>query len=896
MEKQPNPPRWADRFLGWLLPSELYEELLGDLHEQFAFQAEEFGAQKARWMYFFEVLRFCRPYFLKRRFRAQSKYSTSYTYSPTMLRNYFKIAWRNLARNKAFSFINLFGLSVGLACFMLIGLFIADELSYDKFYPNANRIYRINSEIKFGGDEMNKAISPDPFGETLKKDYPEVEQYTRIYAGSGNKFIKKGDEFINEQKIVYTDSTFFDIFSLPIVEGNPKTALDKPNTAVISRSGAIKYFGTPNAVGKSLSVNISKPSIYNIVAVYEDIPANAHFHFDVLLSMINLKDPTSPDYFQFGNFLSHSFHTYLRLKKGVDYKDFEKKLPEVFLKYSMPQAKQFLKIESKADFEKAGNKIHYSLIPMTDIHLKSNLQNELGPTGSIQYVYIFGAVAMFLLLIACVNFINLSTARSASRAKEVGIRKTMGTERSTLISQFLSESILTSFIAFGLAIILMAITLPFFNDLSGKKFVISNLFTFEYLPFVMLLPFVVGVLGGYYPAFFLSSFKPIEVLKTSIKTGFSKSNLRNTLVIFQFSISLILIIATVIVYRQLNYIQTTNVGFQKDQVLIIKGTGALGESAWAFKNEILGMAGVKSATMTDFLPTDNFSRGDNIFSKDQVMTPENSFNIQNWFVDYDYLATLGIELKAGRNFSKAFGSDSTAIIINEVFAKKLGYKDPVGKQIYLNDKKSVFTIIGILKNFNFTNFHTEIGPLGFFLGKNNTTTSFKISSKNGQEIVKKVEAKWHEMAPGMPFNYSFLDENFNQMYQSEQRIGKVALAFGILTVLIACLGLFGLVTYMTEQRIKEIGVRKVLGASVPNIVALLSKDFLKLVGIAILIASPIAYYFMQKWLQDFAYRINIEWWVFASAGVLAVLIAFLTVGYQAIKAALMNPVKSLKSE
>ncbi len=811
-----------------------------------------------------------------------------------MLRNYFKIAWRNLLKNKTFSIINIFGLAVGLCCFLLISLYVIDELSYDRHFKNANRIYRINSDINFGGSEMKMSQSSDPMGAVLKKDYPQVEQFTRIYTNYGSNFIKKGSEFINEQRIAHADSTFFDMFSVPVLEGNPKTALDAPNTIAISKSTAQKYFQTSKAVGKSLEIGVTQKTIYNVTAVFEDMPSNSHFDFDFICSMDNVN-------YDWGNFTSHNFSTYVRLAEGVDYRTFNKKFDEVIERYILPKLSQLLNIKNLDEFKKTGSSLKYTLFPMTDIHLKSDRNFEIRVGGDIQYVYIFGAVAIFLLLIACINFMNLSTARSSSRAKEVGIRKVLGTERQSLIGQFLSESILTSVISMILALLMIAFLLPIFNEISAKTFSISNLFSFKFLPFLVLLPLIVGLIAGYYPAFFLSSYQPIKALKSNLNVGFSKSNLRSVLVTFQFAVSLTLIISTIIIYQQLHYIQTKNVGFNKDQVLVLNGTGALKENQEAFKNEIAQLAGVKSATGAEFLPVSNSSRNDNTFSKEAIMNEQSGFNMQVWRIDYSYITTLGMEMAQGRNFSKEFGADSSGLIINETTAKMLGYKDPIGKKLYTSDGDGTdmnvtYTIVGVVKNFHFSSLRENIGPLCMKLGVNRNGLAFKVNSSDMPNLLSQIESKWEKSAPDMPFLHSFLDDSFNEMYRAEQRIGKVAIIFAFLTILIACLGLFGLVTYMIEQRIKEIGIRKVLGANVASIVGILSMDFLKLVFISIFIGSPIAYFAMNYWLRDFASRIDIAWWVFVLAGFSAITIAILTVIFQATKAALSNPLKSLKTE
>ena len=810
-----------------------------------------------------------------------------------MLQNYFKIAFRNLWKNKGFSTINIIGLSIGLASFILIALYVIDELSYDRYNEKADRIYRINTDIRFGGNDLILAVSSDPMGAVLKKDYPQVEDYVRFY-NNGSMLIKKGTQFINEENVVNADSTLFNVFTLPAVAGNTKNALDEPNTVVITESMAKKYFETTEAVGKNIETADKK--LYKVTSVIKDIPVNSHFHFDFIFSMKNVQ-------YNFGNYLSNNFQTYLLLKKGTDYKVFEKNFAQVIDKYVFPQAKQYMKINSMDDFAKAGNKLEYSLIPLTDIHLHSDRAVELGTNSNIQYVYIFSAAALFILLLACINFMNLSTARSANRAKEVGIRKVLGSDKKALVHQFLAESLLMSFLSLFLALIMVWLVAPFFNDIAAKSLTMHSLLGGKQLIFIIVLPVVVGLVAGSYPAFFLSSFQPITVLKGKLNAGFKRSRLRNSLVVFQFATSIILIIGTVIVYSQLNYIRTTRLGFQKDQVLIINNTGALGSNIQPFKNDILKMSGITGATVSGNLPIPS-GRNDNSFSKEAVMDSKNGINMQAWNVDYDYIQTLGMEISKGRNFSKEFGTDSSAIIINETTAKLLGYPDPIGKKLYTHYQAGnsgantliAYNIIGVVKNFHFESLRQNFSPLCMRLEKDNSLTSFKINSKNIQPLIKQIENKWKAILPAMPFSYQFMDESFDNMYRAEQRVGKIAVSFAILAILIACLGLFGLVTFASEQRTKEIGIRKVLGASVNSIVTLLSKDLLLLVIIASLIAFPVAWYAMHNWLQDFAFRIDISWWVFVAAGMSSLLIAFITVCFQAIKAAMANPVKSLRTE
>lgn len=813
-----------------------------------------------------------------------------------MIKNYFKVAFRNLWKNKGYSAINIFGLAIGLATCLLITLYVTDELSYDKYNKNADRIYRINSDLRFGGSDLHITSTSDMMGELLKKDYPQVEEYTRIYNNEGSKLIKKGNDFIDESRIAFVDSTFFDVFTLPAIEGNPKKALFEPNTVVLAESAARKYFSSTDVLGKTLEINDGeKTTAYKITAVIKNIPKESHFNFEFFLSMKNA------DY-QWGQLTSHNFHTYLLLKPGTDYKAFEKNFDQYTDKYVLPYAQQFVKISSMDEFRKAGNKLEYSLMPLTDIHLHSDFNFEITPSGNIQYVYIFSAVALFILILACINFMNLSTARSAKRAKEVGIRKVLGTERKTLVAQFLVESTLTALIALAIALLIAYFVLPVFNNVAAKTLTIKNLFHGKILPLLILLPFVVGLLAGSYPALFLSRFKPVVVLKGNANTGFKKSNLRNFLVVFQFATSIILIIGTIVVYSQLNYIQNKKIGFNKEQVLIIDGVTVLNKNAEVFKNDVLAMQGVSSGTLSSYLPVSNSSRSDNSYSTEAVMSTKTGIDMQAWRVDYDYIKTMGMEIVQGRNFSKDYGSDSSAILITETTAKLIGYADPIGKIIYgpannsNNNLLYPLHIIGVIKDFHFESMRQKLGPLCMRLANSTGLASFKVTSSNTKNLIAQIENKWKALAPGMPFSYRFLSDSFDQMYRSEQRAGSIAIVFAVLAILIACLGLFGLVTYMAEQRNKEIGIRKVLGASVSNVVTMLSKDFLILVAIASVLAFPVAWWAMHKWLQDFEYRINISIWIFIIAGVAALLIALLTVSYQAIKAALSNPVKSLRTE
>jgi putative ABC transport system permease protein len=808
-----------------------------------------------------------------------------------MLRNYLKIALRNLLRNKVYSFINIGGLAVGMATCLLITLYVFDEISYDRFNEKADRIYRLDMDIKFGGLEKSYAVSPAPAGPAILRDYPFIENFVRIR--ENGVVITKGRETINEHNVAFADSTLFEVFTLPMIYGNPKNALNQPNSVVITESIAKKYFNTSQVLGKFLTID--KTHLYKITGVIKDIPENSHIKRNIYMSMLNYEDSKQ------NVWVSNNYNTYLLLKQNVNPSQLKSKFREILKKYVQPEIFQVLGIKSIEDFEKSGSYMRFDLMPLTKIHLNSDKVAEIGTNSNIQYVYIFSAIALFILLIACVNFMNLSTARSVNRAKEVGVRKVLGTIRSHLMGQFLSESILLSLIAFFLGFGIAYSLIPYFNDLAAKQMNLS----FEKKPFLLpaLLFFsiLIGLLAGVYPALILSSFKPISVLKGKLTASIKGSYLRSGLVVFQFFSSAFLIICTIVIYRQLSFIQQKNLGFNREQVLVINDTNLLGSGLESFRNELLQLKEIKSATVSGFLPTPSY-RNNNSFWPEGELNAEKGISMQFWEVGFDYTKTLGMQLLQGRDFDKNMSTDSSALIINESAAKIFGYKNPIGKKLFMyadvQTKRMVaFTIIGVVKNFNYESLRENVGAMSMCLSsKPYGMISIRLQTDNIKEAIAKIENKWKSRVGASPLNYQFLDEAFDSMYRSEQRIGKIFISFAILAIFIACLGLFGLATFTAEQRTKEIGIRKVLGASVPQIVQLLSKDFVRLVIIGIVIASPIAYYFMDKWLQDFAYRVEISWWIFALAGIVAISIALLTVSYQAIRAALMNPVKSLRTE
>ncbi|WP_369822729.1 ABC transporter permease [Spirosoma sp. 209] len=798
-----------------------------------------------------------------------------------------------MLRNKIFSAINIVGLAVGLATCLLIVLFVLHELSYDRYHTHADRIYRMTTHGRIGGTDINAAGAGAPAASALVRDYTGVEAATRLNT-DGSFIVKHGTDSFKEEHVAFVDSNFFTILSIPLATNysgiNPKTMLTEPNTVVLTQTTARKYFGDQNPVGQTLTMG--DKGAFRVTGVCEDVPSNTHFHYDFFCSMRSIK--------QSGKWLNDAMHTYLLLREGYSVDQLRAKSTEMVARYIGPELPQFLGI-SLAEFLRKGDQLRFQFQPITDIHLHSDYEDELEPNSNVQYIYIFVAIAGFILLLACINFMNLSTAGSAGRAKEVGVRKVMGSERGQLMGQFLAESVLLTFLALLLALVLVAVLLPGFNQLAGKQFGIGAIVSGWMLPGIGLACLLIGLLAGSYPAFVLSAFRPVSVLKgRAVNIGARSGWLRNTLVTVQFVVSITMIVSTILVSRQLNYIQNKKVGFDKEQVLILNDTYTLASKLDAFKAEIAKLSPVVRVTSAGYMPAGSSNSGNNAFQPDNGSVQPETYRNRHYFVDEDYLPTLGIGLAQGRNFSKAFPSDSSAILINEAAARQFGWKNPIGQRLKTagdgsGEIQRLYTIVGVVRDFHFESMRQRVAPLVLFRGQDNYQMALRVKTDDMPALLKTIEQRWKAQTD-MPFTYSFLSERFSLMYASEQRVGQLFGIFAGLAVLIACLGLFGLAAFTTRQRTKEIGVRKVLGASVASIITLLSKDFLKLVLIAIVIASPIAWYAMNRWLQDFAYKIDIEWWVFALAGFLAVGIALLTVSFQSIKAALMNPVRSLRSE
>jgi putative ABC transport system permease protein len=801
-----------------------------------------------------------------------------------MLKNYLKIVWRNIRKKKMFSAINILGLSIGIATCFIIMLYVQDELSYDRFNVKADRTYRVAFKANINGGKILEGNIMPPVAAALKKDYPEVEEATRLNLNGDTKITYNNKTF-KESKLAIVDSNFFSVFTLPFIKGSSKTALMEPHNIVLTKDMAQKYFNIEEPINKLLKID---NEVFKVTGVIDNIPANSHFHFDFFVPLSDLPYAKDPSWMSSGMF------TYIVLKKGYDYKKLEAKFPGMVEKYMGPQIQQKMGI-SLSQFKTKGNELGFILQPLTSIHLYSETNFELEPGGNGNYVYIFGAIAIFMLAVACINFINLSTAGASKRAKEVGVRKVAGSGKFQLISQFLSESILITLFALIIAFLLIEITLPAFNNISGKHL------SFNIKPMLALgaLGLLVGIIAGIYPAFYLSSFKPIAVLKGKLTSNNKSFGLRSGLVVFQFFISVTLIISTIVVYRQMKFIQNKKLGYDKEQIITLPNSYALGKNERVYKEEMLKDPRIVSATASSFKPAGP-SNNNNALAYPERHDNQMMKTVE-YHVDENYIPTFNMEMAAGRNFSKDFATDSLSMIINESAAKAFGWSivNAVGKTIIRQNSDRgtniPFHVIGVVKDFNFKSLHEAISPLLMTLQPDGGLI-FKIKTTDIAGLLATMKRQWDSYNTDEPFTYSFMDDLFNKTYSAEQKTGTILNIFSILIIFVACLGLFGLATYTAEQRNKEIGIRKVLGASVTQVTQMLSKEFLRLVLIASLIAFPVGWWAMNKWLQSFAYRINISWWVFAVAGLSALLIALLTVSFQSIKAAIANPVKSLRTE
>ena len=823
-----------------------------------------------------------------------------------MIKNYFIVAWRNMLRNRTSSFINIGGLSVGIAAALLILIFIQKELSYDKFHKDANRIYQVVLNGNMNGQEFWGGNTPPPVGAALTNNIPEIESYTRFY--KANDIVVRYEEngrstFFTEKNLLAVDSNFLQLFGFKILEGDAVTALMKPGSVVITEDVAKKYFGDEKAIGKTLSMREDRQP-FTVTAVLKNIPSSSSIQFDFLTPVADF-----PVVKRFSwSWVWRLMVCYVKLKPNVPVNNeaiqkLEAKFPAVI---RVQASNGFNRIGKPFDeFIKSGGKWDFHLMPLTDVHLRSASINMpwLNHISNIKYIYIFGSIALFIILLACVNFMNLSTARAANRLKEIGVRKVSGSTKAQLIKQFLSEAFLYSFISSMIAVILVVLSLKGFSLITEEPVNFQTAFTPGVWILLIGLIILIGLLAGSYPAFYLASFEPVLVLKgrNLFSSGKKTLFLRNGLVVFQFFISTVMIIGTIVVLKQLNFFRNTDLGFNKENVVVISSSNRLGPAEGTFRQSIKSMPGVLNAAITTSIPS-GAAFGDNYQPEDEGSKKSVELELNSFMVDEAFIPTLNIKVLKGRNFSREF-NDSASVILNEEAVRQIGWKDPVGKWLeYPGGNNTRFNVIGVVKDFNVQSLQSPIIPFALFHPSSKSydwgTTNIvaRIAGGNIANTINRFEENWRSFSTSEPFDYSFLDETFDAQYRSEQRFGSVFSIFAVLSIFIACLGLFGLSAFMAEKRTKEIGVRKVLGASVPNVIALLSKDFLKLTFVASILAFPVAWYFMNKWLQDFAYRINIGWQVFAASTAVALLVALFTISFQAIKAAMANPVKSLRTE
>lgn len=795
-----------------------------------------------------------------------------------MIRNYFKIAFRNLWRHRGFSALNISGLAIGMAAGFLILLYVGFELSYDTMHSRGERIYRVVSDIKTPSDEYKMPLVDWSALGTLEPHFPEIASSTRVL--DLGLIVQKGNENFLEEKSLAADSTFFKIFDFKLIQGNPETVLKAPFSIVLTESAAKKYFGKQNPVGQSLKIMKEEYSA-TITGVMKDTPNNSQIQADVLLSMTSFTQVINPDIDQ--SWANYDARGFMLLNPGINPKKLVRKFNS-YLKEKNGDKMRESQLETRTDLE-----------PLEDVYLYSKRGSN--GSGHITNVYIFSIIALFILLIASINFINLTTARSVERAKEVGIRKVIGAQKQQLALQFIGESLIICILAFVLAVGLAALGLPYFNGLAGKVVAESIFLKPNYLLLLFGISLFIGLLAGVYPALVLSSFGPVSVLKGKFSSSNKGALLRKGLVIGQFTISIVLIIGTLVIYNQMNYMQNQDLGFAKGHIVVLK-TGA-GADQDLIEKELNSNPNILSVSRSSAVPGGGGSQHSALSKISNSRGKMQALTIELYGIDSKYIPQFDIKLVAGRNFSKDFASDSTdAMILNEKTVKLLGFADPkdaIGSKFEQWGRQG--QIIGVVKDFHISSLKQEIEPLSIVYGTNDLgLLSLKVNATNLPKTLSFIKATWGKFLPKLPFDYYFLDEFFARQYRAEERFGNLFLNFAALAIFISCLGLLGLAAYSTIQRRREIGIRKIIGASVPSIVNLLSKEFIILVGVAFLIASPIAWYGMHKWLQGFAYRIDIKWWVFAVAGASALGIALLTVSFQAIKAALQNPVKSLRTE
>ncbi len=789
-----------------------------------------------------------------------------------MFKNLIKTAFRHILKHPGYSVLNILGLTLGISSALFLIIYVSDEVSYDRYHEKSERIYRVSSKITEPDDQFTWIVAQIPFGPQLVQDYPEVQSFVR-FINMPRDLYKYEDKEFTEENFYYVDSTLFDIFTYKVLKGDVKAALLEPNKIILTERIATRYFGADDPIGKTLTAGTST---YEVTGVIEDVPNNSHFRFDAISSRNNLPK-------QLGSWGNFGVYTYLLFPENFDVKAFETKMQAMYDAYM------------KTIFGGMNIKIEYILEPLTRIHLYSTNAGEPEPTGSITYVYIFALVALFLVLIAAMNYMNLATARSARRAREVGLRKVVGSRRGPLIAQFLSESTVFTLISLILSLIVLVILLPKFNLLAGKAFDLQIIYSPVVLATLLIVILFVGIIGGSYPAFFLSRFSPVTVLKGEITQGSAGSLFRKILVVFQFSISVIMIICTLVVFRQLNYLKTKDQGFDQKDVINVTLNGPMVRKYPVLKQALKDNPEIKFVTSTNTAVGEGSGKVIFNVETDQGMLQR---GVNFAVVDHDFIDALGIKIATGRDFQEDMPSDTlTGAVVNETFVKRMNWAEPIGKKVELGDANTLRArVIGVMKDYHQTGMYNEIESLLLIYRARNNQVYIKLSGNNTQSTLSFIETKWKEIYPDQPFTYAYLSERFSRQFEADEKRGLIFTMFTILAILIACLGLFGLASYMVEQRTKEIGIRKVFGANEGIILKLIAKDFLVLVTAGIVIAIPVAWYFMSNWLQNYIYRTTIGVPLIILAALLTIAITFLTISYKAYQAAIMNPANSLKTE
>jgi putative ABC transport system permease protein len=870
------PPKAAERIMAHILKDEVWQTPLGDFEEVYRSVAQERGAFRAELWYWGQILNL-----------VPEKLLNILYWRLHMFRNDVKMAVRTIKKNKGYTFINMAGLAVGIASCLLILLFVQHELSYDRFHENADRIVRVGMKVTFGTNSFTIADGPAPLAAALKEDLPEVLDATRLFR-IRQTYLKYEEKQFKEEEFFYADPNVFDIFTLPLISGDPKTVLSQPGTVVITPEAAEKYFGTLDVLGRVLEGE--NDQTFKVTGIIRPLPDNSHFTFDFLASALGHPHSTRLDWVDNGVF------TYLLLDHTASTAQLEAKLPGLTKKYVEPTIQEGFGM-SFDKFLETGNFFGYFPQRLLDIHLHSNVDNDLRTSGNYNTVLIFAAIALVILLVACINFTNLATARASKRANEVGVRKVVGSQKRQLVQQFLTESLLLSVAAFGIALVLVRIALPSFNKIMDKEISMLALGTWYIPPLLIGFAVFIGILAGVYPAFMLASFRPVAVLKGKMQSGSRQRRFRNALVVFQFFATVTLFIITIVIFNQLHFMRNKDMGFDQEQIVIIQNARALGSQQEAFRTTLKQNPDILTAAYSDTGPF--MSLAAQVYRKEgqDVQTNYTLVNIQ---VDYDYMETYRFLMKEGRFFAKENSTDTTAVILNEAAVHAMGLQEPIlGQQLLLlSDEGTSFTIIGIVKDFHVQSLHEAIRPMVLTLEQDPPIRLLSIRLGPGkiEQTMGFIEEQWKAFNPPQPIDTTFLDERFDRAYRTEVQTGNVFTAFAVLAILIACLGLFGLASFMAEQKTKEIGVRKVMGATIPGIVLLLSKEYVKWLVVANLFAWPLAYYTMIKWLENFAFRSSLTVWPFLLAGTAALIIALITVSYQSLKAALSHPIKCLRYE